>query len=120
MLNGPLPNCAPGSNIVTSKYPFLRQASPLRPRRRQLAPLVTYVEASRQWSLDQYNGAQRAFEHIKNDSFDKWDESRLRAFLLEQELSPLGLSRAACPPCQAQVPRIHRRSPLQFFSSAMA
>ncbi|KAH0834054.1 hypothetical protein J3R83DRAFT_11338 [Lanmaoa asiatica] len=46
--------------------------------------LPVYAEAGQQWSLDQYNRAQRAFEHVKDDSFDKWDESRLRAFLLEQ------------------------------------
>ena len=45
---------------------------------------LTHVETGRQWSLHQYNRAQRAFEHIKDDSFDKWDESNLRAFLLEQ------------------------------------
>ncbi|KAG8215297.1 lactate/malate dehydrogenase [Butyriboletus roseoflavus] len=48
------------------------------------SPLLTHVEAGRQWSLDHYDRALRAFEHIKDDSFDKWDESRLRAFLLEQ------------------------------------
>lgn len=47
-------------------------------------PLADYADSGRQWSLHQYNRAQRAFEHIKDDSFDKWDESRLRAFLLEQ------------------------------------
>lgn len=47
-------------------------------------PIAAYAESGRQWSLDQYNRAQRAFEHVKDDSFDKWDESRLRAFLLEQ------------------------------------
>ncbi|KAF8548418.1 hypothetical protein OG21DRAFT_1516317 [Imleria badia] len=45
-----------------------------------LSPLA----AHRQWSLDQFNKAQRAFQHVKDDSFDKWDESRLRVFLLEQ------------------------------------
>lgn len=56
------------------------------------SPLEAYAGAGRQWSLDQYNRAQRAFENIKDDSFDKWDESRLRAFLLEQGVvAPSGL-----------------------------
>lgn len=48
------------------------------------SPVAVYAEAGHQWSLDQYNRAQRAFQHLKDDSFDTWDESRLRAFLLEQ------------------------------------
>lgn len=47
-------------------------------------PVAAYAEAGRQWSLDQYTRAQRAFQHVKDDSFDSWDESRLRTFLLEQ------------------------------------
>ncbi|KIJ60409.1 hypothetical protein HYDPIDRAFT_98746 [Hydnomerulius pinastri MD-312] len=43
-----------------------------------------YAEAGRQWSYDQYNRAQRTFEDIRGNSFDKWDEGKLRAFLLEQ------------------------------------
>ncbi|KAG6377680.1 lactate/malate dehydrogenase [Boletus reticuloceps] len=55
------------------------------------SPLVAYAEAGRQWSLDQFNRAQRAFEHIKDDTFDQWDESKLRIFLLEQGVvSPSG------------------------------
>lgn len=46
--------------------------------------IAGHAKSGRQWSLDQYNRAQRAFQHIKDDSFDQWDESRLRAFLLEQ------------------------------------
>ena len=48
------------------------------------SPVTAYAEAGRQWSLDQYSRAQRAFQHLKDDSFDTWDESRLRTFLLEQ------------------------------------
>lgn len=48
------------------------------------SPVTAYAEAGHQWSLDQYTRAQRAFQHVKDDSFDSWDESRLRAFLLEQ------------------------------------
>jgi hypothetical protein len=36
------------------------------------------------WSYDQYASAQNAFADIRDASFDKWDESRLREFLLEQ------------------------------------
>lgn len=45
--------------------------------------LAANAEFGRKWSIDQYNQAQRAFQHIKDDSFDQWDESKLRAFLLE-------------------------------------
>lgn len=44
---------------------------------------ATHAESGRQWSLDQYHRAQHAFQHIKDDTFNQWDESRLRAFLLE-------------------------------------
>ncbi|KAF8125599.1 hypothetical protein EV363DRAFT_1175826 [Boletus edulis] len=55
------------------------------------SPLVAYAEAGRQWSFDQFNRAQRAFEYIKDDTFDQWDESKLRIFLLEQGVvSPSG------------------------------
>ena len=46
--------------------------------------LAEYADAGRHWTLDQFNKAQRAFQHIKDDSFDSWNESRLRIFLLEQ------------------------------------
>ena len=36
------------------------------------------------WTQDQYNSAQKTFNNVKQDSFDSWDESRLREFLLEQ------------------------------------
>jgi hypothetical protein len=36
------------------------------------------------WSYDQYASAQKSFADIRDASFDKWDESRLREFLLEQ------------------------------------
>ena len=36
------------------------------------------------WSQEQYNQAQQVFNSIKDISFDNWDESRLRQFLLEQ------------------------------------
>lgn len=36
------------------------------------------------WTADQYNKAQQAFQGLKADAFDSWDESRLREFLLEQ------------------------------------
>lgn len=36
------------------------------------------------WSYDQYTKAQKSFENLKDASFETWDESRLREFLLEQ------------------------------------
>ncbi len=36
------------------------------------------------WTYDQYADAQRAFADLRDTAFDKWDESRLREFLLEQ------------------------------------
>ncbi|KAG2098385.1 uncharacterized protein F5147DRAFT_713759 [Suillus discolor] len=42
-----------------------------------------YADASRQWSYDRYTRAQHAFQDLQENSFDTWDESKLRAFLLE-------------------------------------
>ncbi|KZV93874.1 hypothetical protein EXIGLDRAFT_716624 [Exidia glandulosa HHB12029] len=36
------------------------------------------------WTQDQYTQAQKTFQDVKQSSFDSWDESRLRQFLLEQ------------------------------------
>ncbi|GLB44187.1 putative stress-responsive nuclear envelope protein [Lyophyllum shimeji] len=36
------------------------------------------------WTQDQYASAQKTFADIRDASFDKWDESRLREFLLDQ------------------------------------
>jgi len=36
------------------------------------------------WSYDQYASAQKSFADIRDASFEKWDESRLRDFLLQQ------------------------------------
>jgi hypothetical protein len=36
------------------------------------------------WTYDQYASAQKSFADIRDTTFDKWDESRLREFLLEQ------------------------------------
>jgi Putative nuclear envelope organisation protein len=36
------------------------------------------------WTYDQYTSAQEVFSGIRDTSFDKWDESRLREFLLKQ------------------------------------
>lgn len=36
------------------------------------------------WTYDQYTSAQKSFADVRETSFDKWDESRLREFLLEQ------------------------------------
>ncbi|KAG1852556.1 hypothetical protein C8R48DRAFT_676074 [Suillus tomentosus] len=42
-----------------------------------------YADAGRQWSYDRYTRAQHAFQDLQENSFDTWDESKLRAFLLE-------------------------------------
>ena len=36
------------------------------------------------WTNEQYNNAQRSFQDLRDSSFESWDESRLREFLLEQ------------------------------------
>ncbi|KAJ8075141.1 hypothetical protein AAF712_011600 [Marasmius tenuissimus] len=36
------------------------------------------------WTYDQYNNAQKTFSNLRDTTFDTWDESRLREFLLEQ------------------------------------
>lgn len=36
------------------------------------------------WTNDQYNSAQRSLQNLKDSTFESWDESRLREFLLEQ------------------------------------
>lgn len=37
-----------------------------------------------QWTSEQLERAQVAFQNLKSDAFDSWDESKLREFLLEQ------------------------------------
>lgn len=36
------------------------------------------------WTAEQYSNAQKSFADIREASFDAWDESKLREFLLEQ------------------------------------
>ena len=36
------------------------------------------------WTNEQYDGAQNSFQNLRDSSFESWDESRLREFLLEQ------------------------------------
>lgn len=36
------------------------------------------------WTNDQYSNAQKSFQNLKDSTFESWDESRLREFLLEQ------------------------------------
>ncbi|KAJ7353333.1 hypothetical protein DFH08DRAFT_922997 [Mycena albidolilacea] len=36
------------------------------------------------WTYDQYASAQKSFADVRESTFDAWDESRLREFLLEQ------------------------------------
>lgn len=40
--------------------------------------------SSQSWTQDQYNNAQKSFQDIKDSTFDSWDESRIREWLLEQ------------------------------------
>ncbi|KAJ7222326.1 hypothetical protein GGX14DRAFT_428441 [Mycena pura] len=46
-------------------------------------PAATWSAATA-WSADQYANAQKTFADLRESSFDAWDESRLREFLLEQ------------------------------------
>ncbi|KAJ7079992.1 hypothetical protein B0H15DRAFT_857617 [Mycena belliarum] len=51
----------------------------------QLKDLVqSNWDAASAWTADQYAGAQKAFGDLRDSSFEAWDESRLREFLLEQ------------------------------------
>jgi hypothetical protein len=36
------------------------------------------------WTYDRYTNAQKSFADVRDSTFDAWDESRLREFLLEQ------------------------------------
>jgi Putative nuclear envelope organisation protein len=40
--------------------------------------------SSRAWTQDQYTRAQQSFQNIRDSTFDAWDESRLREWLLGQ------------------------------------
>jgi len=43
------------------------------------------------WTYDQYASAQKSFQDLRDSSFDAWDESQLREFLLKQGVvSPKG------------------------------
>lgn len=42
------------------------------------------ADAASAWTQDQYTKAQKSFRDVKEASFESWDESRLREFLLEQ------------------------------------
>lgn len=43
------------------------------------------------WTYDQYASSQKAFTDLRDTTFDKWDESQLREFLLKQGVvSPKG------------------------------
>ncbi|KAF6749541.1 hypothetical protein DFP72DRAFT_538670 [Ephemerocybe angulata] len=43
------------------------------------------------WTYDQYASAQQSFQDLRDSSFDAWDESRLREWLLKQGVvSPKG------------------------------
>ncbi|KAF9053806.1 hypothetical protein BDZ89DRAFT_1056368 [Hymenopellis radicata] len=36
------------------------------------------------WTYDQYNAAQQAFSNLRESTFETWDESQLRQFLMDQ------------------------------------
>jgi Putative nuclear envelope organisation protein len=58
---------------------------PSSPSQETLKSLVQQNwNAATAWSYDQYASAQKSFADIRDASFDKWDESSLREFLLEQ------------------------------------
>ncbi|KAL0952405.1 hypothetical protein HGRIS_006680 [Hohenbuehelia grisea] len=51
----------------------------------QLQDLVkTNWNTASAWTYDQYAAAQQSFQDLRDSTFDAWDESRLREFLLEQ------------------------------------
>ena len=55
------------------------------PTQAELKDLVaSNWNAASSWTYDQYSSAQDIFAGIRDTSFDKWDESRLREFLLKQ------------------------------------
>jgi hypothetical protein len=55
------------------------------PSQAELRDLVaSNWDTASSWTYDQYTSAQEIFSGIRDTSFDKWDESRLREFLLKQ------------------------------------
>jgi hypothetical protein len=51
----------------------------------QLQDIVkSHWNSASAWTADQYNKAQEHFQDIRDSSFDTWDDSRLRDFLLKQ------------------------------------
>ncbi|KAG6811392.1 hypothetical protein H0H92_007636 [Tricholoma furcatifolium] len=55
------------------------------------------------WSYDQYTSAQEYFADLHHSSFDTWDESQLRQFLLEQGIvAPKGNKEQLLHLCKSQ------------------
>lgn len=55
------------------------------PSKDELRTLVEqHWNSASAWTYDQYASAQKSFADIRDASFEKWDDSRLREFLLEQ------------------------------------
>ncbi|KAK7056264.1 hypothetical protein VNI00_002817 [Paramarasmius palmivorus] len=51
----------------------------------QLVELVkANWDSATAWTYDQYHNTQEVFSNLRDSTFDTWDESRLREFLLEQ------------------------------------
>jgi len=58
---------------------------PASPSQEQLQSLVqANWNSASAWTSDQYANAQKTFADLREASFDAWDESRLRDFLLQQ------------------------------------
>ncbi|KAG6915188.1 hypothetical protein DXG01_012784 [Tephrocybe rancida] len=61
---------------------------PVRSKTPSQAELQALVEnnwnTAAAWTSDQYASAQKSFANIQSSSFDTWDESRLRDFLISQ------------------------------------
>ncbi|KAG5653146.1 hypothetical protein H0H81_002138 [Sphagnurus paluster] len=87
---GSSPPAAPYATWSTSELSSWLEAHniPLPSESPKQSDLTALVEENwnsvSAWSYDQYNSAQKSFADIRDASFDKWDESRLRQFLLAQ------------------------------------
>ena len=71
--------------LVQHNFPIPTQPSTAEQWRQALQSSVekNWNSAS-SWTEDQYTQAQKSFASLREDSFESWDESRLREWLLEQ------------------------------------
>ncbi|KAH9920849.1 uncharacterized protein BXZ73DRAFT_91875 [Epithele typhae] len=63
---------------------FSLRAPPSRRRADLQATVKANWDSAYVWTADQLEKAQVTFQNVKDNTFDSWDESRLREFLLEQ------------------------------------